>query len=103
MRRTSETSAKDALQVLVAERALRVELVAHLDELVEARVGAAQRLGVPIVDRAPVRAAAQLAGRRLDGAEVRLVLAAVVLMHRDVAGVASVRRRQPDLVRVGEA
>ena len=40
---------------------------------------------------------------RLDGAEVRLVVAPVVLVHGDVAGVAAVRGRQPDVVGGGEA
>src|ERR671931_2941555 len=82
IRRTSETSAKDALQVVVAEGALRVELVAHRDEVGEARVGLAQRCGVVVVDLAPMRTAAEVTRDRLDRAEIRLVRAPVVLVHR---------------------
>src|SRR4051812_39650100 len=97
MRRTSARSAtpsslaQNAGEVLVAERPMRVEPVANGEEVVEVRVRGAQGLRVPIVDLAPVRPAVDVLRDRLDGLEVRVVLAPVVLVHGDVPALAAVR------------
>ena len=98
----AKLSAEHPVQVVVGEDPGRVEPVAHGQEVVELRVGRAQRVRVAVVQLAPVRPAAQRLADRLDGPEVRLVRRAGELVHGDVGGVPAVAVREPDVVRAGE-
>src|SRR5216684_193905 len=83
-----------ALEIGVAEHAVRVEAVADRDELVPLRVSRSQRGRGLEVELAPVRAALVRVHDRLHLAEVRLVLEPVIDVDGDVASVTAVGRAE---------
>src|SRR5690606_40458418 len=87
-----------AFEIRVLEHAVRVEPVAQSDEVVEARVALAQHSRIESVHLAPVRTAAVGDHDLLDRLEVLRRVLAPIAVHRDVAAVAAVRGRHPELV-----
>src|SRR5215472_194969 len=97
-RARARSGAENLPQVIVAEAAIRVEVVAQRHELFHPRIGAAKVRGIAGVHLAPVRPAPDRRHHSLDVVEILLVRRGVEDVNGDVGAVAAVGRGEPYVV-----
>src|SRR4051812_3082155 len=77
--------AQDAVKIVIAQQAARVETVAQREELVETRVAVPEGIGIEGVQLAPVRPPADFPDDVLHETEVVRVIGASGYVHGEVA------------------